>query len=69
MPRTTTPVLEPVRLIDSDPSEFEFLSGVLLDGTPIDDAIDVRATIARFAEFGGANADADTARWLAGDEI
>lgn len=59
----------PVRPPDTEPSAFEAFSGVLLDGTSIDDAIDFRATIARYAEFGGANADADTAAWLAGADI
>ena len=70
MARSRTPVLEPVRTdIDAVPSAFEDLAGVLLDGTPLDDVIDVRATIARHAEFGGVNADVETAAWLAGADI
>lgn len=59
----------PVRQQDTEPSPFEVLSGALLDGTSLDDALNVKALIERHAEFGGCNADRDVEAWLAGQEV
>lgn len=63
---TLVPVL---RDPDSPASEFEFLSGVMLDGTDLADALDFRATLRSAAQFGRSSADAETAAWLAGDDL
>lgn len=59
----------PVRPPDTEPSAFEAFSGVLLDGTSLDDALNVKALVERHAEFGGCNADRDVEAWLAGREV
>lgn len=54
---------------EAEPSEFELLAGVMLDGTTLDDAIDVHETVKRFALYGTADADAMTEAWLQGYDV
>lgn len=58
-----------VRTSDEVPSEFETLAGCMLDGTTLEDTIDVHETIKRYALYGSADADSITEAWLQGHDV